>query len=253
MRARVWLLVTTVLFLPGPGLAPSRAQESPEPLPAVEFVLARNVEARGGLERLRSIGAMKIAGTISGPLGDDVPTTIYMKRPDRIRQEIRVEGQTLVQAFDGRRGWSLNPLMGQGAVEVPAAVARRMAEQADFDGPLVEPATKGHRVEVVARERVGDRPAIKLQLRKKSGEVQFVWLDAERWLELKSESTVDQDGRGIVVESRNSDFRTVDGVTTPGVVEVYADRRLQQRIAVQSIEFPADLPDDLFQFPDRRQ
>lgn len=232
---------------------PSEAQPAPEAgsLPSLEVILANHVQARGGAERLRAVSAIRMTGTMTGPSGEEVPTVISMKRPDRIRQEIEVEGETLVQAFDGTRGWTLNPMMAERPVEVPRAVAQRMASQADFDGPLVDAAAKGHRVELAGEDRVGERSAVKLKLTKKSGEVQFVWLDRERWLEVKSEGTVDQGGRSIRVESRNSDFRSVDGITSPFVVEVFADGRLQQRIVLEQIEFPANLDDRLFQPPSR--
>lgn len=229
----------------------AHAQPAAEGLPAVEDVLANHVRARGGLERLKAVQAIRLTGTMTGPAGESVPTTIVMQRPDRIRQEIQVQGETLVQAFDGTRGWTLNPMMGAAPVTVPRAVAQRMAEQADFDGPLVEPAGKGHRVEVVGLERVGDRPAVKLKLTRKSGELQWIWLDGERWLELKSEATVDQAGRRVRIESRNSEFRTVDGITTPHAVEVFADGQLQQRIVVERVEFPREIDSRLFEPPSR--
>ncbi len=247
--AAVLSLSTSVIARGQPAARPDASTSNP--LPGLDSVLARYVEARGGAQRLRGVEAIRMAGTMTGPLGDEVPTTIYMRRPNRIRQEVEVDGQTLVQAFDGARGWTLNPMTGRRWVEVPRAVARRMAEQADFDGPLVDPAAKGHRIEVVGTGRVGDRPALELRLFRKSGEVQSIWLDLERWLELKTEGTVDQGGHQVRVESRNSDFRTVDGVTLPFVVEVFADGRVQQRIALDRVEFPATLEDRLFEPPGR--
>jgi outer membrane lipoprotein-sorting protein len=229
----------------------AHAQDAAAKLPEIDAILAMHVQARGGADRLKRIQAITMTGTMTGPTGAEVPTKIYMQRPDRIRQEIEVEGQALVQAFDGTRGWSLNPLSGQGPVEVPRAVAERMAAQADFDGPLVNTAAKGHRIEVVGVETVDGQQAARLKLTKKSGEVQHVWLDTERWLEVKSESTVEQAGRRVTIESRNSDFRTVDGVTSPFLVEVYAEGRLQQRIALESVEFPASLDAKLFSPPGR--
>ncbi len=246
--AIVVLLAACLLAAPAALAQPA---PSPAALPSLEVILARHLEARGGAERLRAVKAIRMTGTLTGPFGEEVPTVILMKRPDRIRQEIEVGGQTLVQAFDGTRGWSLNPMLADRPVEVSRAVAERMAGQADFDGPLVDPAAKGHRVEVAGEDRVDERAAVKLKLTKKSGEVQFVWLDRERWLELKSEGTVEQAGRSIRIESRHSDFRTIDGITTPFVVEVFADGRLQQKIVLETAEFPANLEDALFQVPAR--
>lgn len=252
MPASVVRLAIPVLLAAVCALAPAaQAQPAPATLPALDTILARHLEARGGADRLRAVNAIRMTGTMTGPTGEQVPTVVLMKRPDRIRQEIEVDGQTLVQAFDGSRGWTFNPMMGGAPVEVPRSIARRMADQADFDGPLVNPAAKGHRVEVIGEDRVDDRPAVKLKLTKKSGEVQVVWLDRARWLEVKSEGTIEQAGRSIQIESRHSDFRSVDGITTPFVVEVFADGRLQQKIVIETMEFPPDLEDTLFQVPAR--
>lgn len=255
MPAFITRLTLPLMFVAVSLVATLASQAQPaagaSALPSLEAILANHLQARGGAERLRAVPAIRMTGTMTGPSGEEVPTVITMKRPDRIRQEIEVEGETLVQAFDGTRGWTLNPMMAARPVEVPRSVAQRMASQADFDGPLVDAAAKGHRVELAGEDRVGERPAVKLKLTKKSGEVQFIWLDRERWLEVKSEGTVEQGGRSIRIESRNSDFRTVDGITSPFVVEVFADGRLQQRIVLERVEFPAELEDRLFQPPSR--
>ena len=139
------------------GLASVHAQAQPStPTPTVDELVARNLKARGGVERLKTVQAMRLTGSMEAPNGSDVPTTVYMARPNMIRQEATVDGRVAVQAFDGRRGW-LSPMMGNSPVEVPAGVAKRMAEQADFDGPLVDLAAKGHRVELVGPGHGGRR------------------------------------------------------------------------------------------------
>jgi outer membrane lipoprotein-sorting protein len=204
------------------------------------------------VDRLKAVQAMRMEGTMEAPNGSEVPTTVYMARPNMIRQEAKVDGRVAVQAFDGRRGWALSPMMGTSPVEVPAGVAKRMAEQADFDGPLVDLAAKGHRLEVVGPDKVGDAPAIRAKLVKKSGEEQSIYFDASTGLEIMTQGEVDQNGRKLTIESRYSDFRTVDGVTMPFTVEVLVNGQKQQKITLSSVEFPTRVDAELFAMP-RRQ
>lgn len=215
-------------------------------LPSVETIVARNLEARGGLDRLRAVRAVRLEGEITLPDGQVAPTTILMKRPSLIRQEVRLQGERLVQAFDGRQGWALNPRLGTTPIEVPPDVAARMAEQADFDGPLVDWKTKGHRLEVLGVEQADGRQVVRLRVERRSGEPQDLLIDLELGLEVRSEAVVDEDGRRVRLETRYSDFRSVDGITLPFVVELFADGRLQQRIALTRVAFPDTLDDNLF-------
>lgn len=235
-----------------PGTAAAQAPATVEAPSTVDEVVALNLRARGGLERLRAVRAMRLKGLMAAPNGTDVPTTIYMQRPNRIRQEVTLDGRLAVQAFDGERGWALNPMMGNAPVEVPVGVARRMAEQADFDGPMVDAGAKGHRLELAGTERVGEATAVKLRLIKKSGEEQWLFFDASTGLEVKTVGEIDQGGRKVAVESRYSDFRTVDGLTVPFTVEVLVNNQRQQKITLSSVEFPATLDDTLFRMPGRQ-
>ena len=235
------------------ALAFVQVQAQPStPTPTVDELVARNLKARGGVERLKAVQVMRLSGSMEAPNGSDVPTTVYMARPNMIRQEATVDGRVAVQAFDGRRGWTLSPMMGNSPVEVPAGVAKRMAEQADFDGPLVDLAAKGHRVELVGPDKVGDTPAITVKLIKKSGEEQLIYFDASTGLEIMTRGEVDQNGRKLTIESRYSDFRTVDGVTMPFSVEVLVNGQKQQKITLSSVEFPTQVDAELFAMP-RRQ
>jgi hypothetical protein len=231
------------------ALAHPQAQNS---LPTLDDLLARNLKARGGVARLKAVQVMRFEGTMETAGGTEVPTTIYMARPNLIRQEAQVDGRTAVQAFDGRRGWAMNPMMGNSPIEVPGEIARRMADQADFDGPLVDLETKGHRLEMVGPDKAGETPAIKVKLTKKSGEQQFIYFDAATALEIMTRGEVDQEGRALTIESRYSDFRTIDGITLPFGVEVLVNGQRQQKITLSKVEFPSTLDAELFAMPRRR-
>src|ERR1700730_15493935 len=78
----------------------------------VDEVVAKNIAARGGLEKLKAVKTMRITGkTILGP-GVEAPIVIESKRPDKVRLDVVVQGMTLSQGYDGKQGWLLNPFSG---------------------------------------------------------------------------------------------------------------------------------------------
>ena len=48
----------------------------------VEDIVARNLAAKGGAEKLRAVTSVKMAGRVKGPAGE-TPTTSWAKRPTR--------------------------------------------------------------------------------------------------------------------------------------------------------------------------
>jgi outer membrane lipoprotein-sorting protein len=80
--------------------APSFAQT-----PTAEELVAKNLAARGGLEKLQSLNTMKVTGTVAFQ-GMDMPMTLLTKRPNKMRQELSMQGQSIVQAFDGQTVWA---------------------------------------------------------------------------------------------------------------------------------------------------
>ena len=70
-------------------------------------LVAKNIQARGGLEKNKNDQSMKMIGTMR--LGDEkLPTTLELKRPNKSRWEFTLEGQTAVQAYDGKTAWMID-------------------------------------------------------------------------------------------------------------------------------------------------
>jgi hypothetical protein len=92
--------------------------------------------------------------------------------------------------------------------------------QSDLDGPLVDYAAKGTRVELDADEKVEGRDTYKLKLTMKNGQVLHVWIDSQSFLETKIEGAPRRlDGVDHPVEIYFRDYRAVDGLKMPFVLE----------------------------------
>jgi len=185
----------------------------------VDDVVARYVEARGGMARLAAIRSLRTTGTTVLGGGDfriEAESAQVVTRAGRLRSELSLQGLTNITAWDGREGWSVEPFDGRrDAQRMSADEAKALAREADIDGPLVGWRAKGHRVEYLGTEDVDGTLAHKLRISLKDGDTQYVYLDPDYWLEIRrvTESRV----RGVerVSETDFGEYAQVEGVWFP--------------------------------------
>jgi outer membrane lipoprotein-sorting protein len=154
-----------------------------------------------------------------------VPFVLEVKRPAKSRIEIEFAGKTAVQLYDGKNGWLLRPFLNRDTWEpFTAEQARSQQGRWDLDGPLLDHAAKGTKVELVKVEAVEGHDAYKLKLTHKDGKVQHVWIDAKSFLDVKIEGTPRRmDGKMRTVWVIQRDFRPVQGLMVPFVLETVVD------------------------------
>jgi len=214
----------------------------------------RNVKARGGLEAWRAVGTLKMSGELDagGKAEAKLPFVLSMKRPHKSRLEITFAGKNAVQIYDGEQGWKVRPFLNRDDVEpFTPAETRSAASSAELDGPLVDYAKKGKRVELAGTEKIEGKKTYKLKLTSKSGEQRFVWVDAATFLEAKiSGEPRKLDGRPHNVAIYYRDFRTVNGLKVPYVLETVVEGVKQRRkMAIQTVTVNPPLDNALFAKP----
>jgi outer membrane lipoprotein-sorting protein len=217
---------------------------------SVDEVLAKYYKARGGLDKIASVQTMRMTAKAFAQ-GMEAPVTIYMKRPNMMRTEFTVQGMTGIQAYDGTHGWMVMPFMGKKDPEqLSADDVKEVQEQADIDGPLVNYKEKGNTVELVGKESVEGTDAYKLKVTLKDGSVRYVYLDAEEYLEIRTEGKRNARGRDIEFVSSASDYKTVEGLMIPFAMEVAVKGTPQkQRLVIEKVELNVPLADSLFLMP----
>jgi hypothetical protein len=211
---------------------------------SVEQIVAKNVEAKGGLERIKSVETIKQTGTVT-MAGMQVPLTLYAKRPNMVRQEMTVQGKTILNGFDGRVAWILNPLVSPMAAVVAGPQAEQIRADSSFDGPLIEYEAQGYTVRLESPAEEDGRKLIHLRLVAKTGRVTHVYLDASTFLDVKHTSESDQ----LKLEQRFEDYRTVSGFKAPFVTRTVVNGVTQSEMRLDKIEFNVPVEDAFFRLP----
>src|SRR5579871_5895496 len=86
----------------------------------VDQIIAKNIQAHGGLARLKAIQSMKMTGDFEAG-GMQAGFTQVYKRPMKLRLDVSIQGLTLIQAYDGQNGWQVVPFTGKKDPEAMAA------------------------------------------------------------------------------------------------------------------------------------
>jgi outer membrane lipoprotein-sorting protein len=234
-------LAVVVLIAMVPGLLAQTADE----------IIAKNIQARGGKEKLKSVKSIKTTATLAMGPGMEAPGTLIQKRPMMARLEFTIQGLTAVQGYDGKNAWQIMPFMGKKDPELMSAdEAKEMEETADLDGPLMDYKDKGNQVELLGKEKVEGTDAYKLKVTLKNGDIQTVYIDADSFLSIKEETKRTVRGTDRDVESSIGDYKEVDGIVFPFAVESGIKGGTEkQKITISKIELNVPVDDSIFKMP----
>jgi outer membrane lipoprotein-sorting protein len=232
------------------GLVVGATLAAPALAQTVDEVIAKANAARGGLDKMKAVQSIRMKGRMTMGPGLEVPITIEMKRPRHARMEFTLQGMTGVQAFDGQQAWGISPMGSQKPEPLPPEMAKDLDNQADIDGPLVDYKAKGHQVELLGKEKIEGSDAWKLKVTLKSGDVQYIFLDADSWLEIRNESKRTIRGSEMELETTVGDYKEVGGLLWPHSIQSGAKGRPEkQSFAFESIELNPAIDDVRFKMP----
>jgi outer membrane lipoprotein-sorting protein len=237
MRPTALTLVALALLA-----APAAAQT-----PTVDELLAKNVESRGGAERLRAVTSRTVSGKVTAQ-GMEFSMKVYSKRPNLMLQEMQMGDRRMVTAFDGERAWGINPMMGDAPQQLSGLQADLLRDQAAFDGPLALARERGDTIEVAPKEDVDGAPAWKIVITHE-GRKTSVYLDEQTALERKISSTISENGMNLLIESVISDYQPTDGIQVPRLVRTLVGGQAQATVNIESIEFNPPIDDAKFKMP----
>src|SRR5665213_1501191 len=154
----------------------------------VDEIIAKNIEARGGLDRLKAIKTTRSSGEFAAG-GFRAAFVQENKRPSKVREEETIQGMTAIDAYDGKIAWRVSPFEGRKDPDLISEDDRKpLIEDADIEGMLVDYKNKDHRAELMGHDTVEGTDCYKIKLTLASGDVRYYYIDADTFMELKVET-----------------------------------------------------------------
>lgn len=241
-----------VFFAIGVALISAAAEIQNQKAPTLDELVAKNIQAKGGADALHALQSLKLTGKMLVNEGQiQLAYTEIKKRPGEVRTEESLQGMTAIDAYDGKEGWRVFPFQGRKDPEkMSADDAKPLIEDAEIDGPLVDWKTKGSTIEYLGTEDVDGTQAYKIKVVRKNGDISFVYLDPDYFLEIRVLTQRLRHGSQEEVETDVGDYEKIAGVFMPFSFE--SGRKGdpdKQKIIIEKAEANVPVDDAIFRFP----
>ena len=242
----------SLFFLAAAAAIPTLRAQSPTATPTVDELVAKNIEAKGGAAALEAIKTIRFEGRLLVNQGQiELIFSETKKRPNKVRTDAVLQGMNLVQAYNGTSGWKIYPFQGRKDPEkMSADEAKSLVEEAEIGGPLENWKEQGKTVTYLGTEDVEGTPAHKLKVARKNGDVSYVYLDPDYFLEIRIIDQRLEQGAQVEVETDFGDYEKVNGVYFPFSQESGnrgSTDKQKTIIAKGEANIPVD--DSIFEFP----
>lgn len=183
-------------------------------LPAVSDILANYVKAVGGREAAEKIKTRISKGTVEIPAAG-LKGTIenYNTAPDKSYSVSNLQGiGLLIESYDGKTGWSVNPLQGSrdkiGQELVQAKLLANFYREINLDKLY-------SKMEVKGVEKVGDVDTYAVTATAAGLPAETFYFDIKTGLLVREDMTAVTPEGNSPVKAFFDDYREVDGVRTP--------------------------------------
>jgi hypothetical protein len=239
MRRLVPVLLAITLYILCPSV--SRAQD-------LGKIIDQYVKAVGGSKILSKLQSISIDGTFSGT-GEAKPGTysLRVKQPNRYYSEIRSDGKTLIESYNGKSAWhqiengEINTLLGPQAVEIEAAGQYYNSRLQNLGKKKIGAAFVGH-------AQLRGRDTLQVELTYPTGVQWQIFFDSQTHLIAEERATI----AGIPQEIYYDDYRSVNGIKVPYKIELQRGNATYS-IVVTQVLVNETVGERVFDFPQKSQ
>ena len=182
----------------------------------VDEIVAKHVEAIGGLEAWKKVNSRVTTGTIKIQ-GAEIGVSQTVLNGKGSRQDITAMGMNGYQIVTPSAGWNFMPFQGQKAPEpITADDLKEAQDELDIQGSLVDYKTKGHTVEYLGTDDVEGVDALKLKETLKSGKVETIFLDPKTYYIIRVIAKQKANGKEVDVTTNLSNYQKLpEGIMVP--------------------------------------
>ncbi len=219
-------------------------------LPTAEKVINKFIDASGGLEVWEGRSTMSATGTFSMPaMGISAKILVYKKAPNQIHTTITSDAfGNMEEGFDGTVAWEKSMMTGSKVkAGTELAMSRRMAQ---FNPWAVwkdyyQSATN------LGVEKVEEVDCYKVEMLplEGEGEPELNFFAVDSGLLLKTSSVLLNEMGRITVDAYLTDYREVEGVTSPFHVRQILMGMQEMVMTFDEQTFDVEIPEGTFDLP----
>jgi outer membrane lipoprotein-sorting protein len=211
----------------------------------LDDILSKYYQATG-IDHIKEWNTLTMTGK-STAQGMEFPVIIFIKRPNKIRTEVEIQGNKMLQVFDGEQGWSVVPWSGStDPQDMTADEVKVIKQQADLEGSLFNWKEKGHKVELIGKEDMEGSSVYKIKVTMADGNIETYFIDAENFVPLKVASIMKIQGNETENETFPSNYKDVNGAMLPFALENKFKGQTVSHVVIDKYEMNKEVADSLF-------
>lgn len=211
----------------------------------VEEIIKKNSVATG-YDKLANAQTIFVEGRMS-QMGTDMPLTIYVKRPDLVKSVITYNGMEIVTAYDGEKGYMINPMTGSyDPQEIPAEQLGEIKKNNMFNNPL-QSLFEENKLQLIGDEDVDGKATYKVMATMGEEKPVYYNFDKTTFMLVKTTTTVSQMGQEMTVEAFYKEYVMIDGYNFPKVTTSLVNGTIEAgSVYFDKIEVNTPIEDSVF-------
>jgi photosynthetic reaction center cytochrome c subunit len=219
---------------------PAAAKETP--LPTIEEILSRYVQAVGGEANIRKINSRVAKGSRIGADGVLVPEEVYQKAPNKIVTVTSYPDVSFSTGFNGSAGWGSSS-KGERR-ELPAPVLAQIKSDAEFYKEI-KMKELYRSLGVIGKSTIGDKEVYVVRAVPAIGDPERLYFDVQTGLLVRRYVESELFLGMFPLQTDYEDYREVDGIRQPFLIRWSMPGRswgrkiveLKQNVAIDDTQF----------------
>ncbi|TDI50723.1 MAG: DUF1579 domain-containing protein [Acidobacteria bacterium] len=230
----------TLLLLSLAVIAPAAAA-------TLDEVIAKHIEARGGRDNWDKIRSIRMTGDFTA-FSRVAPFTLTRARDNSYLLDTKLNGRVVIIGHDGATTWWNNHWFKEGAERMTGIDSEVARADAYFVNPLFNYRELGMTAEYLGETEYEGMPALGIKLTRPDGAEETWYLDPSSYLEYARTSPGSDFGRPLPQRTFYDDFREIEGVMIPFLVETqwYTRNRVMH---VNNVEVNIEVDPAMFSMP----
>jgi len=201
-------------------------------------------------EAMLKVNSLYVVGK-SGRMGQEFKFEMWQARPAKFKMEVDIQGQKMIQLFDGEHAWMVAPWTGSAEPqEMGPTETEHMKERADLDGDLWNWKEKGSTLTFEGEDELEGSEVYLLKLVKKNNDEVIYYLDADSYLPIKTATKTQMQGSEVSVETYMSNYKEVDGIIMAHYIETRMNDQVLSTVSIDNIKLNPELPKGIFSKPE---
>jgi hypothetical protein len=220
------------------------------PAQELEEIVKKHLEATG-INKVKDLKSYTLSGK-ADMAGTSGPVKQIVDASGKIRMEVELNGQKIIQVVSGQEGWMIMPLSGSREPRpLSPEQVQSLQRQASLEGLLHQWKEKGRQVSLEGKEKVLNREMHRIKVLESGNQalISYLYIDTDDFLLRAQKDVSYMSGQEVISMTYFDHFRIFGGIQFPMRIESKLNGQTVMLITTGKVEINPELDQALFQKP----